>query len=141
MSIHQNNNIVVIVIYKDYNSLAYAQPGFKEWIALQDHCQQEHREYGRFTDIIFYKDKFFGIGVDIFLVLCEIDNMCPKVVDFAPPPTEELFPCNCTYCEMVINFAHLIVSDGDLLMILNKRGAAKLKTAYNIYKFNLHDKR
>ncbi|KAM7477987.1 hypothetical protein LguiA_026200 [Lonicera macranthoides] len=140
-SVSHNNNIVVIIFYKDYDSLAYARPGFKEWIVLQDHCQREHYEYGRFTDMIFYKDQFFRIGVDMFLVLCEIDNMCPKVKDFAPPPVEELFPCNCTYCEMVIDFAHLIVSDGDLLMILNKRGAGQFKRVNEIYKFNLHDKR
>lgn len=120
------------MIYKDYDNLAYAQLGFKEWIALKDHYQREHHDYGSFTDMIFYKDQFFGIVVDLFLVLCKIENICPQVKDFAPRPVEELFPCNCTYCEMVIDFAYLIELDGHLLVILNKRGVAEFKIEYEI---------
>ena len=68
---NNNNNIVVMVThdFKDKYRLAFARPGFGEWITLQDH------ENGGFADIACYEDKILGLRTNRALVMCEIDNV------------------------------------------------------------------
>ncbi|KAM7503278.1 hypothetical protein LguiB_002182 [Lonicera macranthoides] len=124
------NNITVMVIYnyRDQYRLAFARPGFCEWITLQDN------ENGGFADVACYKDKIFGVRANGTLVMCETDNVLyPMVANFAPPP--ELINFN------NVGRVYLIESAGDLLMALVREKFSDKKEAFEVYIFDMETRR
>ncbi|KAM7260020.1 hypothetical protein ACFE04_015761 [Oxalis oulophora] len=51
---HPNKDCVIMAIYGQYGHLAFTRPGDKAWIDVQT----PHR---RFSDIIYYQEKFYGV--------------------------------------------------------------------------------
>ncbi|KAH7550271.1 hypothetical protein JRO89_XS13G0163700 [Xanthoceras sorbifolium] len=59
-------NYIVMVIYGEIGELAYWRPGDKSWNTLKG-CQN-----GRYSDITYYKDKFYAINYQGQIINCDI---------------------------------------------------------------------
>ena len=101
---------VVMVIYGEYQQLAFTRPGYKGWVDITNTRK-------RYADIAFYKGKFYAVHFDGTLVVCRIDdNKKLKAKAVAPPPEG-------INLKIQIHIQKYIVeSSGDLLFVTRFRG-------------------
>ena len=101
---------VVMVIYGEYQQLAFTRPGYKGWVDITNTRK-------RYADIAFYKGKFYAVHFDGTLVVCRIDdNKKLKAKAVAPPPEG-------INLKIQIHIQKYIVeSSGDLLFVARFRG-------------------
>ena len=73
---------VVLVIYGEYQQLAFTRLGYKAWVDITNNRK-------RYADVAFYKGKFYAVHFDGTLVICRIDdNKKLKAKAIVPPPEE-----------------------------------------------------
>ncbi|KAM7523734.1 hypothetical protein LguiA_013636 [Lonicera macranthoides] len=141
---NNNNNIFVMVIseFYDRNRLAFARPGFGEWITLQDHEIDGFDDWGWYKDktrlgiidVACYEGMILGVRVNGALVMCETDNISnPRVTNFTPP-------LECVNFDN-LGMVYLIESAGDLLMALLRDKFRKKNDAFQVYKFDIETRR
>ncbi|KAK7835558.1 putative f-box protein, partial [Quercus suber] len=105
---------IVMVIYGEYQQLAFTRPGYKAWVDITNTRK-------RYADIAFYQGKFYAVHFDGTLVVCRIDdNKKLKAKAVAPPPEG-------INLKIQIHIQKYIVeSSGDLLFVTRFRGEGSI---------------
>ena len=102
---------VIMVIYGEYQQLAFTRPGNKAWMDIKSSRRK------RYADIAFYKGKFYAVDYDGALVVCRIDdNKKPRAKAIAPP----LEGITMSFKWNVQKY--IVESSGGLLLVTRYRG-------------------
>ncbi|XP_023881403.1 uncharacterized protein LOC136062141 [Quercus suber] len=102
---------VIMVIYGEYQQLAFTRPGYKSWTDIKSSRRR------RYADIAFYKGKFYALDYDGALVVCRIDdNKMPRAKAIAPP----LEGITMSFKWNVQKY--IVESSGGLLLVTRYRG-------------------
>ncbi|KAL5716113.1 SWR1-complex protein 3 [Ranunculus cassubicifolius] len=131
-----NKECIVVAIYAEYRTLAFAKPGDEAWTPIDSH------DVCCFQDVILFKGQFYAANNTGKVVVCEINTPHPRAKQVAPPP-EKFNP---------INKAYLIELSGELLLIErvingNKKrrhllcGFHYVTKFFVVYKLDVHNKR
>ncbi|XVF62000.1 hypothetical protein PTKIN_Ptkin08bG0181300 [Pterospermum kingtungense] len=118
----QSKDFVAVAIYGEFASLAYCKPGDKKWTFLGLGC---------YTDIVFHRRQMYALGVDGGVMVCDIHQPCPKLMELVSPPTA----FSVTYK------LHLVESSGGLLMLernVTSEGQAKIDASKDIYGYKTY---
>lgn len=94
-----NPSYVVMAIYSACSRLAFFRPGDKAWTSLNS-------EIGGFVDVIYCRDRFYGVKRGGVVYSCDFDHPQPQLSKVAPPLDEGA------------DSRYLVESSGDLLQIL-----------------------
>ncbi|KAK7835560.1 putative f-box protein [Quercus suber] len=107
---------VIMVIYGEYQQLAFTRPGYKSWTDIKSSRRR------RYADIAFYKGKFYALDYDGALVVCRIDdNKMPRAKAIAPP----LEGITMSFKWNVQKY--IVESSGGLLLVTRYRGDDDLR--------------
>ncbi|KAF6144399.1 hypothetical protein GIB67_024626 [Kingdonia uniflora] len=127
--------LIVMAIHTYTRRLAFAKPGDKAWTTLgnEDKCGSKgwatlgNEDYGKYSDLIYFKDHFFAVTNKGFVRYCDISGPNPIVIDFAAPPYRPTFNA--------LERFYLVEISGELHMVVRLVNRYLVKPRY--YHHNL----